>query len=109
MKNQVLLSPNSSSCCCHCCCQEGKRSARLVLLHAAAGSYWNLRRSRFVKNGAFFFFSFKRSLFLKGSGFGQADGTFHFRTTFLPLENQLDPVLQKMAVFHKQFMDKYRN
>jgi alanine transaminase len=44
-----------------------------------------------------------------GSGFGQADGTFHFRTTFLPLESQLDPVLEKMAVFHKQFMSKYKN
>ncbi len=43
-----------------------------------------------------------------GSGFGQEDGTFHFRTTFLPLENQLDPVLEKMAVFHKQFMAKYK-
>ena len=44
-----------------------------------------------------------------GSGFGQVDGTYHFRTTFLPLESQLDPVLQKMAVFHKEFMAKWKN
>ena len=44
-----------------------------------------------------------------GSGFGQEDGTYHMRTTFLPMENQLDPVLQRMATFHKEFMTKYKH
>jgi len=43
-----------------------------------------------------------------GSGFGQRDGTWHFRTTFLPKEDDLKDVLQHIKVFHQQFIDKYR-
>jgi len=39
-----------------------------------------------------------------GSGFGQKDGTWHLRTTFLPPEDKIEAVAAKMAVFHKQFM-----
>ncbi len=42
------------------------------------------------------------------TGFGQRDGTFHFRTTFLPQENQLDPVMDRMASFHATFLKKYQ-
>ena len=43
-----------------------------------------------------------------GSGFGQEDGTFHLRTTFLPPEDKMDEVNDRMKVFHEKFMDKYR-
>merc|ERR1711991_849261 len=42
-----------------------------------------------------------------GSGFGQKEGPFHFRTTFLPLEDQLDPVLEKMKTVHDAFVKQY--
>lgn len=42
-----------------------------------------------------------------GSGFGQSPGTWHFRTTFLPPEAQVDDVVVKMRVFHEEFMKKY--
>jgi alanine transaminase len=45
---------------------------------------------------------------LQGSGFGQRDGTHHFRSTILPPEEDLDDVIARMAAFHKSFMDKYR-
>jgi len=39
-----------------------------------------------------------------GSGFRQAEGTHHFRTTFLPGEEALDGVLSKLADFQRSFM-----
>lgn len=43
---------------------------------------------------------------IPGSGFGQQEGTFHFRTTFLaPVEDYAD----LLTSFHKRFMDKYRD
>jgi alanine transaminase len=69
-----------------------------------------------------------------GSGFGQKDGTYHFRTTFLPPEDkvrqppktaqlflfdgrtthlllllQIDAVAKSIAKFHQDFMQKYRD
>ncbi|ETV83307.1 hypothetical protein H257_04062 [Aphanomyces astaci] len=43
-----------------------------------------------------------------GSGFGQQDGTFHFRSTILPPEEAIDEVIEKTAKFHADFMNKYR-
>lgn len=43
-----------------------------------------------------------------GSGFGQKEGTWHFRTTILPPEAAVDAVIEKMTKFHAKFMDKYR-
>jgi alanine transaminase len=43
-----------------------------------------------------------------GSGFGQREGTFHFRTTFLPKEENIDEVNTRLSTFHKSFMDQYR-
>jgi alanine transaminase len=43
-----------------------------------------------------------------GSGFGQKDGTWHLRTTFLPPEDKIEAVATRMAVFHKQFMANHR-
>ena len=44
-----------------------------------------------------------------GSGFGQADGTFHFRTTFLPSEQDIGIVVEKLSSFHSAFMTKYKS
>ncbi|KAF2075223.1 hypothetical protein CYY_003484 [Polysphondylium violaceum] len=43
-----------------------------------------------------------------GSGFGQKDGTYHFRTTFLPSEEAIEGVCTKIADFHANFMNKYK-
>ncbi|EGG24468.1 alanine transaminase [Cavenderia fasciculata] len=43
-----------------------------------------------------------------GSGFGQKDGTFHFRTTFLPSEQAIEGVCTRIADFHSKFMAKYK-
>jgi len=43
-----------------------------------------------------------------GSGFGQVDGTYHFRTTVLPPEDSIMEVVQQISVFHHQFLDKYQ-
>ncbi|CAM9749459.1 unnamed protein product [Heterosigma akashiwo] len=43
-----------------------------------------------------------------GSGFGQAAGTHHFRTTMLPPEDRFEEVLRRVQVFHAGFMDQYR-
>jgi aspartate/methionine/tyrosine aminotransferase len=42
-----------------------------------------------------------------GSGFGQADGTLHFRTTFLPPEDDIQVVVDKLTSFHASFIAKY--
>jgi len=42
-----------------------------------------------------------------GSGFGQKKDTWHFRTTFLPPEEEMEAVAGRMATFHKDFMAKY--
>ncbi|KAL7990234.1 hypothetical protein Chor_010588, partial [Crotalus horridus] len=38
-----------------------------------------------------------------GSGFGQREGTFHFRMTILPAEEKLETLLQKLSQFHAKF------
>lgn len=42
-----------------------------------------------------------------GSGFGQETGTWHFRTTFLPPEDEMDEVMNRLKKFHSNFMEKY--
>lgn len=42
-----------------------------------------------------------------GSGFGQKGGTQHFRTTFLPPEEDMDAVAERLAAFHSAFLAKY--
>jgi alanine transaminase len=43
-----------------------------------------------------------------GSGFGQREGTWHFRSTILPPEKDFDAVVAALARFHRGFMDTYR-
>ena len=42
-----------------------------------------------------------------GSGFGQKEGTYHFRTTFLPPESEMDSVIERLTIFTTKFMNKY--
>lgn len=43
-----------------------------------------------------------------GSGFGQVEGTFHFRTTFLPSEQDIEAVTQRITKFHEGFMAEFK-
>jgi len=43
-----------------------------------------------------------------GAGFGQAKGTYHFRTTFLPQEDKMAGVTERLAKFHGEFLAKYK-
>ncbi|KAL9655751.1 hypothetical protein ABK040_004979 [Willaertia magna] len=43
-----------------------------------------------------------------GSGFQQKEGTYHFRTTILPPESQIESVVERMAKFHAKFMQTYK-
>ena len=38
-----------------------------------------------------------------GSGFGQAAGTWHFRTTILPPIEQIERVVERIGAFHRRF------
>ena len=42
-----------------------------------------------------------------GSGFGQKEGTFHFRTTILPPDDSLDEVIALLKVFHTKFLQRF--
>ncbi|XP_069477884.1 alanine aminotransferase 2 isoform X2 [Ambystoma mexicanum] len=42
-----------------------------------------------------------------GSGFGQRDGTYHFRMTILPPKEQLKTLLEKLKDFHAKFIQEY--
>lgn len=39
-----------------------------------------------------------------GNGFGQAEGTYHFRTTFLPPEREIESVIDSMRAWHNDFI-----
>lgn len=43
-----------------------------------------------------------------GSGFRQRNGTFHFRTTFLPPEAEFRTVIERFSKFHVSFMKKWK-
>ncbi|XP_064414585.1 alanine aminotransferase 2 isoform X2 [Latimeria chalumnae] len=42
-----------------------------------------------------------------GSGFGQKEGTYHFRMTILPSQEKLRILLEKVKDFHIQFLQEY--
>lgn len=37
----------------------------------------------------------------------QVEGTFHFRTTFLPSEKDIGQVCDRLKKFHREFLEKY--
>jgi aspartate/methionine/tyrosine aminotransferase len=39
-----------------------------------------------------------------GSGFGQKAGTFHFRTTFLPPQDEIESLVQRLKTFHEKYV-----
>jgi len=43
-----------------------------------------------------------------GAGVGQKDGTYHFRTTFLPSETEIDDMVSRIKVFHKDFVQRFK-
>ncbi|KAJ3197280.1 hypothetical protein HK101_004761 [Irineochytrium annulatum] len=43
-----------------------------------------------------------------GSGFLQAEGTYHFRSTFLAPEDEMDAFVEKVKGFHESFLAKYK-
>jgi aspartate/methionine/tyrosine aminotransferase len=43
-----------------------------------------------------------------GSGFLQRDGTWHFRSTFLAPEDEMEEFARNLAEFHKKFTAKYK-
>ena len=42
-----------------------------------------------------------------GSGFGQKQGTYHFRTTILPQQDNLSEMMNDLKNFHEEFTRKY--
>lgn len=42
-----------------------------------------------------------------GSGFGQREGTYHFRMTILPTTEKLKVLLEKLRDFHIKFLKEY--
>jgi alanine transaminase len=43
-----------------------------------------------------------------GTGFGQKNGTWHFRSTFLPPEEQMDHFIDSIKVFHAKFQQEHQ-
>uniref|UniRef100_A0A914VTN2 Alanine aminotransferase n=1 Tax=Plectus sambesii TaxID=2011161 RepID=A0A914VTN2_9BILA len=43
-----------------------------------------------------------------GSGFGQKEGTYHFRTTILPQPAMMKDMLDRFKIFHNKFMAEYK-
>lgn len=42
-----------------------------------------------------------------GSGFGQREGSYHFRMTILPSPEKLQVLLEKVKEFHLRFLEEY--
>jgi aspartate/methionine/tyrosine aminotransferase len=43
-----------------------------------------------------------------GSGFGQAPGTLHFRTTFLPPQDEIEALVERLKAFHLAYVERLR-
>ena len=43
-----------------------------------------------------------------GSGFWQKEGTFHFRTTILPPNDQMTQMVKHLGTFHADFLVRYK-
>ena len=56
--------------------------------------------------GVVYFISLK--CMVDGTGFLQKEDTYHFRSTFLSPENEIDGFITKIKEFHESFMKKYK-
>ena len=93
------------SCQCrHLLSNACRQSCRYLLRTRTTRADWNLCG---VCKQLFYFGSELMVSQVPGSGFGQVDGTWHFRTTFLPPEDQIEAVIARMRKFHEGFMQKY--
>mmetsp|Transcript_21257 Transcript_21257/g.43203 ORF Transcript_21257/g.43203 Transcript_21257/m.43203 type:complete len:86 (-) Transcript_21257:89-346(-) len=45
---------------------------------------------------------------IPGSGFGQKEGTYHLRMTFLPQTSKLEAALERFRAHHEMFLNKYK-
>ena len=43
-----------------------------------------------------------------GSGFGQLPGTYHFRTTILPPQEQMQDMMTRFTKFHTDFIEEFK-
>mmetsp|Transcript_128951 Transcript_128951/g.223719 ORF Transcript_128951/g.223719 Transcript_128951/m.223719 type:complete len:510 (+) Transcript_128951:53-1582(+) len=73
-----------------------KAVARANELGIAADQYWCLR---LVEETGI--------ICVPGSGFGQKEGTFHFRTTILPPDDMMQGMLEGMKGFQKSFLKEF--
>ncbi|XP_074646944.1 alanine aminotransferase 1-like isoform X2 [Tubulanus polymorphus] len=67
--------------------------------------------SKGMKPDVFYCFNFLEETgvcVVPGSGFGQRDGTYHFRMTILPPTEKIEEVLSRFKDFHTKFMAKYK-
>jgi hypothetical protein len=46
---------------------------------------------------------------IPGSGFGQREGTFHFRTTILAQKDVIKSMLARLGDFHVKFLEEYKD
>merc|ERR1719516_93305 len=46
---------------------------------------------------------------IPGSGFGQREGTFHFRTTILAQKDVIRSMLGRLGDFHVKFLEEYKD
>lgn len=44
-----------------------------------------------------------------GSGFGQEPGTLHFRTTFLPPQDEIEAMVARLGEFHARYVERARD
>ncbi|KAG8198294.1 hypothetical protein JTE90_021548 [Oedothorax gibbosus] len=46
---------------------------------------------------------------IPGCLFGQKPGTYHFRLTFLPQMDRLKEIIEKILIFHQNFIEEYKD
>lgn len=44
---------------------------------------------------------------VRGSGFGQVPGTWHFQSTILPQEDKIPAIISRLTTFHQKFMEEF--
>ncbi|XP_025411330.1 alanine aminotransferase 2 isoform X2 [Sipha flava] len=68
-------------------------------------------KSQGIEPNAFYAFQLLENTgicIVPGSGFGQVEGTYHFRTTILPQPDKLKNMLENFKNFHLQFLEQWK-